>query len=261
VVSSVEWCRVEAAPPIGSFVDESMVVSVEHPNGESKDSPEFKRVRKESGRGERAKRKLGDAVTYDDLVRNWTQCCFLIQHKQRLCNMSRSPNSRYCGNHIHLTDEKVPRATAATDDDIGTDDADERVPCPLDGSHTIFKRNLEAHVKKCNAKKYLDSLSALSYYAQNCNGGEPQLATQVEAKKTLVDLDLLVRKVHDGFNFVELNPLVEIPQSAKVQAADDRIRSTVGGTQTSFKQTRHTDQDIAIVHQLVRHDLLTIDDR
>ena len=47
----------------------------------------------------RLKRKLDKNTTYNDLLEGWTQCQFLIQHKQRLCNVSRAPGSLFCGTH------------------------------------------------------------------------------------------------------------------------------------------------------------------
>jgi tRNA:m4X modification enzyme len=212
--------------------------------------PAQKKVRR-NDQHQRVKKKLGDNVTYEDLVRDWTQCCFLIPHKQRLCNMSRSPDSRYCGNHMYLTEEAQVKAVGET---TATTLLDERVACPLDPTHTVFVRNLDAHVKKCNAKKYQDELHALPYYKDNCNGGE--IVDDCHKQKH-VDLEQLVSKVHKVFENVELHPLFDIEQSELYDQIDNAIRVTLGGEQTSFKQTRHTDQDIAIVHQLIKHQLLT----
>lgn len=47
----------------------------------------------------REKRKLSEDVTLEDLLQGWTQCCYLLKKKMRLCNIQRCPNSLYCGNH------------------------------------------------------------------------------------------------------------------------------------------------------------------
>lgn len=228
---------------------------------ESKELPAQKRMKKTDD-SQRIKKKLGDGVTYEDLVKDWTQCCYLVHHKQRLCNMARGPNSRYCGNHAFLTEEAKKNKTDEADHNDAV--SDERVPCPLDPSHTVFLHHLEMHLKKCNAKKYQDEVRSLPYYRHNCNGGEVTTSNNdthnnhnCEVQK--IDLDALVAKVHRVFERVELHPLIDIEESELQNQIDDSIRTTLGKEQTSFKQTRHTEQDIAIVHQLIRNDLLTSD--
>ncbi len=213
------------------------------------------RISKGKDKDNRSKRKLGENVTYDDLIKDWTQCCFLIHHKQRLCNMSRVPNSSYCGNHLFLTEDNLKID--------GTEgDSHARIRCPLDPNHTIFARNLEAHVKKCNAKKYQDTLLSLPYYQENCNGGVDFGIDQCTNENNFsddVDLMKLVAKVHKVFESVEVLPLKDLEVSELQSKIDTAIRASLGKEQTSFKQTRHTDQDVAIVHQLIRFQLLTTD--
>lgn len=193
----------------------------------------------------RLKRKLGKDTTYEDLLEGWTQCCFLLPVKLRLCNVGRTPGSNYCGNHIDAG--KVQSGEAV-------DSAELRIPCPLDPTHTVYRRNLEAHLKVCNFARYNEELKVLPYYQENCNcaAGE-EVATDAE-EKAKVDLEQLLHKLHRMFEQVRLKEMSSEP--TKTHAMDKLIEEIVGRDHTSFKHTRHVEQDIAIVHKLIEFDLL-----
>lgn len=64
-------------------------------------------------------------------------CHAWIQRKKRFCKMTVGKKRKYCGEH-------------ATSEAELTDDP--RVPCPLDPKHSVNEKNLEKHLKVCNAK-------------------------------------------------------------------------------------------------------------
>ena len=51
------------------------------------------------------------------------------------------------------------------------DDKSERIPCPLDGSHTIYKRDLKKHLRICPRAKEAAIEAALPCYRCDCNYG------------------------------------------------------------------------------------------
>lgn len=67
------------------------------------------------------------------------QCQFFVERKRRFCKMRAKEGSQYCGEHL---------TSVAT---VGEGD-EERIPCPLDPNHSVFKKDLEKHLKKCNAR-------------------------------------------------------------------------------------------------------------
>lgn len=68
------------------------------------------------------------------------RCMFLLPHKHgRQCKMTRRKGDKFCALHKN-TD---PSAT----------DPQARVPCPIDPKHTVLKKKLDAHIKKCNAAR------------------------------------------------------------------------------------------------------------
>lgn len=69
------------------------------------------------------------------------QCEFYLVNKQRRCAMQRKKDRRFCSEHIQHDD------TEAAAEKKG-----DRVPCPLDPKHSVWVRDLESHLTKCNAK-------------------------------------------------------------------------------------------------------------
>ncbi|KAH8327199.1 hypothetical protein KR074_006928 [Drosophila pseudoananassae] len=87
-------------------------------------------------------------------------CSYWVPRKKRRCKMTANKGSPFCGAH----------APASKLDEIsGEDSCKERVPCPLDPKHTVFKRKLAKHLTICNAR---DQQSTLPYIIKNINSGD-----------------------------------------------------------------------------------------
>ncbi|XP_064549757.1 tRNA:m(4)X modification enzyme TRM13 homolog [Drosophila montana] len=84
-------------------------------------------------------------------------CAHWVQRKKRYCKMSPNKGSLFCGAH-----EPPSEATSENADT-------ERIPCPLDPKHTVFKRKLTKHLTICNAR---EQISTLPYIHKNINAGE-----------------------------------------------------------------------------------------
>ncbi|XP_005182246.1 tRNA:m(4)X modification enzyme TRM13 homolog [Musca domestica] len=88
-------------------------------------------------------------------------CKHWVQRKKRFCKMTVAKGKDYCGEHapaVQLEDGQSP------------EDQD-RIPCPLDGKHTVYKKNLKKHLKICNAKPKED---LPEYIQKNVNAGEAE---------------------------------------------------------------------------------------
>lgn len=126
-------------------------------------------------RGGRTKQKqmITDEIKVEDLRANWTQCMFLMVHKRRLCNVSRCPESMYCGNHRPVEEGaswRVLKEAANKHSDFA------RIPCPVDPTHSIYLHNLKSHTIRCTIRKGQDSMQFLPYYSQDCNSGAPMIS-------------------------------------------------------------------------------------
>ncbi|KAM7360964.1 tRNA:m(4)X modification enzyme TRM13 homolog isoform 2-T3 [Cochliomyia hominivorax] len=86
-------------------------------------------------------------------------CAHWVKRKKRFCKMTVTNGKEYCGEH-----EPVTKSDANDE----SSKENERIPCPLDGKHTIYKKNLRKHLKICNARPSED---LPEYIQKNINAG------------------------------------------------------------------------------------------
>ncbi|EDW55092.1 tRNA:m(4)X modification enzyme TRM13 homolog [Drosophila sechellia] len=104
-----------------------------------------------------------------------TTCSYWVPRKKRRCKMTANKGSEFCGAHAPTT-----ATTANSDDKSGEVSFQERIPCPLDHKHTVFKRKLAKHLTICNAR---DQESSLPYIVKGVNSGEDLKETDEEFEK------------------------------------------------------------------------------
>ncbi|KAH0460869.1 hypothetical protein IEQ34_008444 [Dendrobium chrysotoxum] len=124
------------------------------------------------------------------------RCQFWLPNKRRYCANSPLPLSMFCGNHDSSA-------------------SDRRLPCPLDPSQyiplfilllsiSVFKENLESHLKRCPSRKQVIALEAQAYYSKGINSGFIDFADDdisSEAKRraiyglNILDFLALVKKI------------------------------------------------------------------
>ncbi|KAH8295144.1 hypothetical protein KR018_007907 [Drosophila ironensis] len=101
-------------------------------------------------------------------------CSFWVPRKKRRCKMTANKGSPFCGAHAPPTPQPDTDADAAA----GGDSPGERVPCPLDPKHTVFRRKLAKHLAICNAR---EQERPPPYIVRNINsGGDAQPAEELE---------------------------------------------------------------------------------
>lgn len=122
----------------------------------------------------------------------WDRCHAFVARKKRYCRQIPSKGLNYCGNHLDLISTiLLCQPTQTTTTKNNTDDGEcstssttsqrpqkrqkmtmgKRIPCPLDGNHTIYECNLKAHLKKCNKAKDKNNDRAKVYYQHDINKG------------------------------------------------------------------------------------------
>lgn len=206
----------------------------------------------------RLKRRLDKDVTLEDLLVGWTQCCYLVPRKQKLCNVARTGSSMYCGNHQPSTNKE----------ESTNDMNDERVPCPIDGSHTIFKRNLQRHIKVCTKAKENNLMTSLPYFKKDCNSGSVGVDTSPSDQKESIDPEQLAVKVRACFQRITASDSpyqyqdnsagespASVPDTVKTVVAE-AITASLGQELSSQNKLRHVDQDILLAQQMIAHGLL-----
>lgn len=212
---------------------------------------------------------LKDGKSMEQLLENWTQCCFLMKKKNRLCNMGRASGSMYCG--IHQPDCEV--RSARIQHDSGKT-AVKRIPCPKDPSHSIYEHNLKSHLKVCNVTAIRNNFEKEGIYCENCNSG-PDLKVNVSEGSSDINPDMLLTKIrHCYLTHVYTSPLVDnlnefglhkdldsceqvYNQMAKEkEEVCHRVLEDLTGTQVATTRTRHADQDIAVLKYMMHHNLI-----
>jgi hypothetical protein len=183
------------------------------------------------------KRKLTPETTLSELLKDWSQCCHYLKNKQRLCNIQRTPGSKYCGNHPHPEEEgDIPELKNYL-----------RIPCPLDPAHTVFAKHLEAHLKICNQTKIENEISSQPFYCLNCNSGfngQTSISTNVTTNDTsatsetssvgvVIDPDELMQKVNNCFEFILQSNDIHMPELIEDDALDQTLRLALGGETSS----------------------------
>ena len=115
-----------------------------------------------------------------------------MTNKHRYCNIQRSPDSMFCGNHRPVNEAPSNRAVKRAREnlqnktnkktlgELGSSNEDvsitndpsplvDRIPCPIDPTHSIYKHNLEHHLKICNTKTREDMIKSKAYFCLDCN--------------------------------------------------------------------------------------------
>ncbi|GEQ70464.1 hypothetical protein JCM33374_g4141 [Metschnikowia sp. JCM 33374] len=74
------------------------------------------------------------------------QCEYFLERKNRRCAMQRKKGQHFCSEHSVF--ESNPKENGS----IEPNPKEARIPCPLDPKHSVKLRDLEMHLKKCNAR-------------------------------------------------------------------------------------------------------------
>lgn len=160
------------------------------------------------------------------------QCQFFVQRKRRFCRLRARDTAQYCGEHL----------TAAET----ADGADERIPCPLDPHHSIFARELEKHLTRCNARPG----PTPDYYAEDINvlGGASAAARAPEEDVEGTE-SVLLRGMQPG-DFCEAAAKVDALLAvvgATEAAADEDALTVYGAISGTVKEQLQKDAISAFI--------------
>lgn len=197
------------------------------------------------------KRRVGGDLSKEELLASWTRCHCYLPQKRRFCNLTPAPGSDFCGTH-RPPEESLPDRVQRL---AGEREEASRIPCPVDPSHTIYKFNLEAHLKICNASKHAAELQSMPYFSLNCNSGFNQLETPAP-EISPEDLAAKVERVY----LDEVLPCLELKfEAIECGHIEDKCVARLAKTQTSFQRLRHVKQDALIIAQLEQNKLFSPD--
>lgn len=129
----------------------------------------------------------------------WPHCHTYLPRKGRFCCQRRADESDHCVNH------QTPQAEKRR-----------RVPCPIDGSHSIFADQVDRHRLVCPAARRQRSQEEQPYYSRSINtGGSGQLeSASNKCNRDFAwakDLAIGVLKVHQRlFTGVEIQSVADL---------------------------------------------------
>ena len=99
-------------------------------------------------------------------------CTFWITRKNRACKMQAKTGALFCAEHLTASSSSTTEVAKAAEED-------ERIPCPLDPAHSVYKSKLTKHLKKCNAR---NPTVLPAYHQVDCNLHKDK--ETVDAKKS-----------------------------------------------------------------------------
>ena len=192
------------------------------------------------------------------------RCSFFLKRKMRYCTVPRLPNSVWCGNHQHLAagydDDGAMLTRSKTQEKRG---GQRRLPCPLDPKHTVYERELNAHLQVCNVKKETRGLEGQPFYRVGANSGAAGRATHTSAPAataptlTIEEVRALFAKARHLASEKRPHPRGDtIEQLIKGPVATKILASIESNNVTSEAKARHVIQQASLISHLDRRGLL-----
>lgn len=108
------------------------------------------------------------------------KCSLWLPKKKRYCRFPRVLGFEYCGHHLSSRGEE------------GAD----RIPCPLDPSHSIFAKDLDRHLSVCPRAQEAATMSKLPCYRHNVNAGLPDGPPPLLKEATGVTMPAVGTAIH-----------------------------------------------------------------
>ena len=229
-------------------------------------------------------------------IEDWDRCHFYLPRKRRRCHVRPSNGEIYCPVHLaeglqkqNIMNMKCNHSETIHSEIKGKNDnsvqdstnkikENQRIPCPVDPSHTIKASKLKAHLRRCESLKMRKEMESHKYFVLDINTGgsgnsgltkglrteeyatvEPELSTHPTPINYYKDI-LKAGKLA-GFNFDEhvkdiqkiVHPYVEM----KLIKEDENIKYSKNGEVVPRRSAlRHTQQQVSIIGHLLKEGIL-----
>ncbi|XP_014230324.1 tRNA:m(4)X modification enzyme TRM13 homolog [Trichogramma pretiosum] len=160
-------------------------------------------------------------------------CHFYVQRKMRYCKMTVKKGRSFCGEH-------EPTKGVAT--------VDERIPCPLDPGHTIYRSKLSKHLKVCNAK--IEPESQPSYIVKGINLGEPVSCNNDQPLSNIDQqiIDNVLKKIEDAY--------AKLPAIEEEILTHEVLKTELENSTYGAETRRHLLQTASLLGHLKQADLV-----
>ncbi|CCF57163.1 hypothetical protein KAFR_0C01700 [Kazachstania africana CBS 2517] len=121
------------------------------------------------------------------------QCEYFVTKKNRRCGMTRSKEAKYCSEHINLLKKQEGHNLHNKPDD-------ERIPCPYDPNHTVWKYKLKKHLPKCNKFKLDHVNDNKSFFVENLNTVNVPMKAPIDFNQSLSNTIELIKKIQLNYD-------------------------------------------------------------
>ncbi|XP_018310046.1 tRNA:m(4)X modification enzyme TRM13 homolog [Mycetomoellerius zeteki] len=165
-------------------------------------------------------------------------CMHFVERKKRFCRMTVRKGHQYCGEHQR--------------DIAGSDAGNERVPCPLDPTHTCYRSKLTKHLGVCNVKRRLDAQPA--FLVEGTNLDDETIAAPPRVPLSQLDeaiIRMVIRKIHAAYD--------ELPEFSRTILRHNVLEDKLNDETCGSKVRKHLLQNASLLGHLEQAGLVQDD--
>ncbi|KYN14952.1 PREDICTED: tRNA:m(4)X modification enzyme TRM13 homolog [Trachymyrmex cornetzi] len=169
---------------------------------------------------------------------NSNHCMHFVERKKRFCRMTVRKGHQYCGEHQQ--------------DIAGSDTGNERVPCPLDPTHTCYRSKLTKHLGVCNIKRRLDAQPA--FVVEGTNLDDETIAAPPRVPLSQLDesvIRMMIRKIHAAYD--------ELPDFSQTILRHNVLKEKLNDETSGSKVRKHLLQNASLLGHLEQAGLVQDD--
>lgn len=173
-----------------------------------------------------------------------SNCMYFLPKKRRLCRFAPVRGEKYCVEHCYLFSSKLASAT----NEIEFAD---RIPCPLDSSHTCSKSKLSKHMKKCNATK---SIPKEAWYVKDINSDSTAKKENLDMVLSLKDAGIEEVK----FLISKISAMETLSVHPYIPDIHPALFNELQSLQNCPKALKHTRQNSSLLCLMEKHKLIRV---
>ena len=169
--------------------------------------------------------------------------------KEGLCHFWVKKKCRYCRWPACASDPKHCANHSMSD----------RIPCPLDPNHTVFKSKLQQHLKVCNKTKLAESQQRLACYRQDANTSAAADVALTKSrladfrdKEILAVIEKVKKAVREAGSDLKVSPLAKEKCNGAAEGSATVLKEAFGPYYKSKKKLKHELQQEGILDLLER---------
>ncbi|EGI65702.1 tRNA guanosine-2'-O-methyltransferase TRM13-like protein [Acromyrmex echinatior] len=166
-------------------------------------------------------------------------CMHFVERKKRFCRMTVQKGHRYCGEHQLW-------------DIAGCDTRNERVPCPLDPTHTCYRSKLTKHLGVCNVKRRLDAQP--TFVVEGTNLDDETIVTPPRVPLSQLNesvVRMVIRKIHAAYD--------ELPEFFQTILRHNVLEDKLNDETSGSKVRKHLLQNASLLGHLEQAGLVQDD--